>query len=466
MKWRQGCQGASCRRRGSKLLLPARKYDRGVIAPLPRPGLGFALGLGFLALTAAGQSPGPPIVESRDMEPQVGELLGRLADEVRAAPADAGVWLVYGETLHAHGLIAEAAGCYRRALELLPGGDVTRLTAHYLLAHALRGSDPGEAAGTLAAGVAEHPGYPPALIFLGELREELGDRDGAAAAYREALEVEPGSALGLFRLGSVLLAGGDAREALPLLERALVLAPDAGAARSALVRAWSAVGTRDRAREIADAGAERPTGGLPALEDPIHFRMNDRDISSPRLLERARAARGEGRLADAESLYRDLARIRPRDADVLAEFGAVLGGRDKSAEAEPFYRDAVALDPEQALARFGLGVLRAREGNLPAAEYEFRASLESRPEEPQTHAALGDVLLRQRRFEPALTALQRAGQLDPTDAASRILAAVALAELGRFPEAWAAVHEARDLGAEPPERFLAALREKHPEPGR
>ena len=120
----------------------------------------------------------------------------------------------------------------------------------------------------------------------------------------------------------------------------------------------------------------------------------------------------------------------------------------------------------KALARFGLGVLRAREGNLAAAEYEFRASLESRPEEPQTHAALGDVLLRQRRFEPALSALQRARQLDPTDGASRILAAVALAELGRFPEAWAAVHEARDLGAEPPERFLAALRAKHPEPGR
>ena len=256
------------------------------------------------------------------------------------------------------------------------------------------------------------------------------------------------------------------RRLFPCSSAALVLAPDAGAARSALVRAWSAVGNRDRAREVADAGAERPSGGLPALEDPIHFRMNDRDISSPRLLERARAARGEGRLADAESLYRDLARIRPRDADVLAEFGAVLGGRDKSAEAEPFYRDAVALDPGQALARFGLGVLRAREGNLAAAEYEFRESLKSRPEEPQTHAALGDVLLRQRRFEPALTALQRAGQLDPTDGASRILAAVALAELGRFPEAWAAVHEARDLGAEPPEGFLAALREKHPEPGR
>ncbi len=439
-----------------------------MIASHPRPGLpfGFALGFGFLALTAAGQSLGPPMVDSRGMEPQVGALLDRLAEGVRTQPENAGAWLEYGETLHAHGLVREAVECYRQALELIPAGDVTRLTARYLLAHAVRGRDPGAAAEALAAAVEEHPGYPPSLVFLGELREEVGDRPGAETAYRQALDVDPGSALALFRLGSVRLAADDARQAIPLLARALALAPESGAARSALARAWSVAGDRDQARKVAEAGERRPPGGLPPIEDPIHFRMNARDISSPRLLESARAARSEGRLGDAESLYRDLARIRPRDADVLAEFGAILDQRGRSGEAEPLYRDAVALDPEQALARFGLGVLRAREGNLPAAEYEFGESLKSRPEEPQTHAALGDVLLRQRRFEPALAALERARHLDPQDAESRVLAAVALAELGRFEEAWIAVHEAQELDAEVPESFLAALRAKHPEPGR
>ena len=76
------------------------------------------------------------------------------------------------------------------------------------------------------------------------------------------------------------------------------------------------------------------------------------------------------------------------------------------------------------------------------------------------------MLLRQRRFGPALAALERARHLDPQDAESRVLAAVALAELGRFEEAWIAVHEAQELDAEVPESFLAALRAKHPEPGR
>ncbi len=431
-----------------------------------RYGLLGGLVLAFAAATVFGQAPEPPVADGRNMEPQVSLLLDRLVEELRTRPEDPARWLEYGETLHAHGLVSDAAECYRAALELLPAGDVTRLTARYLLAHALRGADRAVAAEVLEAAVAEHPGYPPSLLFLGELREELGDRTAAEVRYRQALELDPGSALALFRLGSIELAMGEAREALALLERALALAPDAGAVRAALARAWNAAGDRDRGRAVLDAGEARPDAGLPPIEDPVHFRMTERDISSPRLLERARAARGAGRLEDAEILYRDLARIRPRDADVLAELGAVLDQRGRPGEAEPWYRDAVALDPGQALARFGLGVLRAREGNLPAAEYEFRESLESRPDEPQTHTALGDVLLRQHRFGPALAALERAARLDPEDGPSRVLAAVALAELGRFEEAWRAVHEARERGAEAPEGFLTALREKHPEPGR
>ena len=431
-----------------------------------RRALPACLVLAFAAATVFGQSPKPPVADGRNMEPQVALLLDRLVEELRTGPEAPARWLEYGETLHAHGLVNEAAECYRAALQLLPPGDVTRLTARYLLAHALRGIDRPGAATALEAAVAEHPGYPPSLLFLGELREELGDRSAAGARYRQALDLDPGSALALFRLGSIELALGEAREAIALLERALALAPDAGGVRAALARAWNAAGDRERGREVLGAGEGRPDAGLPPIEDPIHFRMSERDVSSPRLLERARAARGAGRLDDAEILYRDLARIRPRDADVLAEFAAVLDQRGRPGEAEARYRDAVALDPGQALARFGLGVLRAREGNLSAAEYEFRQSLESRPGEPQTHAALGDVLLRQRRFEPALAALEHARRLDPEDGPSRVLAAVALAELGRFEEAWRAVHEARDLGAEVPEGFVTALRAKHPEPGR
>ena len=400
------------------------------------------------------------------MEPQVAALLAGLAGEVAARPADPGVWLGYGEALHAHGLVAEAARCYRETARLAPAAGAAGFASRYLLAHALRGSTPAEAAAALEEALEGDPGYAPGLVLLGEIREERGDRSGARTAYEGALDLMPGSGLALFRLGSLRLLDGEPREAIPPLERALAAEPDAGAVRSALAQAWNAAGDRERAREVLRQAGGGTGSGLPGIEDPIHFRMTGRDISSPRLLERARAARDSGRLPEAEERYRQLTRIRPRDAGALAGLGAVLDQRGRPEEAEPLYRDAVALDPDQALARFGLGALMAREGDLAGAEFQFRAALAARPDEAEAHAALGDVLLRQRRFGAALASLESAARLDPADGAVRVFTAVALAELGRFEEAWEAVHEARRLGAEAPAGFLAALREKHPEPVR
>ena len=424
------------------------------------------LAFGLAAAAVHGQSVPPPVVDSGAMERQIGELLERLAGEVGARPSDPGAWLAYGESLQAHGLVVEAAVCFRRAAALSRAGEGTGLAARYLLAHAVRGSAPAEAAEVLEAALAAHPGYAPAHVLLGEVREELGDRTGAGAAFERAIQLDAESGLALFRLGALRLADGEPRAAIPLLEGALAAEPGAGAVRATLAQAWNRAGDRERAREVIRLGGDGAGDGLPGIEDPIHFRMTERDISSPRLLERARAARQAGRFAEAERRYRDLARIRSRDPIVLAEFGAVLDRWGRPGEAEPLYRDAIALDPDQALARFGLGALRAREGDLAAAEFQFRASVAARPEEAKAHTALGDVLLRGRRFEEALTALERATRLDPQDGAARLLAGVALAELGRFAAAWEAVHEARGLGVDAPENFLAALRAKHPEPVR
>ena len=90
---------------------------------------GLAIGFGLVAVGTGGQEGGPPDVDRRGMEPQVGELLARLSEGIRSGPEGAAAWLEYGETLHAHGLVREAAECYRAALALLPAGDVVRLSS-------------------------------------------------------------------------------------------------------------------------------------------------------------------------------------------------------------------------------------------------------------------------------------------------------------------------------------------------
>jgi len=62
---------------------------------------------------------------------------------------------------------------------------------------------PDEAGRELDRALGRNPRYVPALLNLGNLCEDLGDRDGARAAYLQALEVEPGNLLALSRLAGV-----------------------------------------------------------------------------------------------------------------------------------------------------------------------------------------------------------------------------------------------------------------------
>ena len=72
---------------------------------------------------------------------------------------------------------------------------------------------PQEALGELEAALAINRDYVPALLNLGNLHEDRGDREAARQAYARAVELEPGNALALARLAGV----SDADQ--PLIER-------------------------------------------------------------------------------------------------------------------------------------------------------------------------------------------------------------------------------------------------------
>ena len=65
---------------------------------------------------------------------------------------------------------------------------------------------PEEAKAELEAALATNPVYLPALLNLGNLHEDLGDRKAAQETYRRALEVAPDDALALSRLAGVVEA--------------------------------------------------------------------------------------------------------------------------------------------------------------------------------------------------------------------------------------------------------------------
>jgi tetratricopeptide (TPR) repeat protein len=95
-----------------------------------------------------------------------------------------------------------ALDSYARALDLgIRDPEEVRLNRAVILSDYLH--RPADAARELDAALATNPAYVPALLNLGNLREDLGDRPGARAAYERALAVEPGDSLALARLAGV-----------------------------------------------------------------------------------------------------------------------------------------------------------------------------------------------------------------------------------------------------------------------
>ncbi len=105
------------------------------------------------------------------------------------------------------------------------------------------------------------------LCRLGKAREHSGDAAGALAAYRKAREIDPTSLPALKGLAAILGPGGDAREALPVLEGLLSHHADAlSPAEVAVACGWvGQILERQGVTERAVESFER------ALEiDPLH----------------------------------------------------------------------------------------------------------------------------------------------------------------------------------------------------
>lgn len=132
---------------------------------------------------------------------------------------------------------------------------------------------PDDARRELEQALDRNPSYVPALLNLGNLREDLGDREGARAAYAQALDIEPGDILALARLAGVSHASdldeGLAASLKAALARPGLSAPEQADLGFALAGLLNAAGRHDDAfAAVADANAaSRLSAGAAARYD-------------------------------------------------------------------------------------------------------------------------------------------------------------------------------------------------------
>jgi predicted TPR repeat methyltransferase len=124
----------------------------------------------------------------------------------------------------------------------------------------------------------------------------------------------------------------------------------------------------------------------------------------------------EGRLAEAEEIYREILRATPEQPDALHFLGVLCHQLGRNAEAITLLRQAVARAPDYADAYNNLGNILKLEGCLAEAREAFQTVIKLKPGQAAGYNNLGVVLKEQGNLAEAIEVYDRALALEPDNA--------------------------------------------------
>jgi len=154
-------------------------------------------------------------------------------------------------------------------------------------------------------------------------------------------------------------------------------------------------------------------------------------------LQQAIARHRQGRLVEAEALYRAVLQASPRHFDALHGLGLLALQTGRAAEAATLVGQALAANPHHAEALLNFGVAMKETRRLPEALDSFDRALRLKPDCAEAHYNRAAVLQALDRPQEALAGYERALAIKPDYAEARLNCGIALHALGRLEEALA-----------------------------
>jgi tetratricopeptide (TPR) repeat protein len=274
-----------------------------------------------------------------------------------------------------------------------------------------------EAAAELQAAIAINPYNPSWHFNLGLTLEALEEYERACKAYRAALELLPNDIETLNCLGVNLTRLGQYAEALQCFTRIEKIDPAYEPAFCNRIVTYAEMGQHEEA-EVMFYLAQQ------IKEDcPLCYYNIGNSLYARRLYDRAifcwlktirldpkhphanvRIAEtywAKGDLASARKYYEAELHVSPADADVLVDFGELLGDLGQWDQAEDKFRRALELAADNPSAHFCLGELAIRRGQPAIAETHFRQVLQLDKDFAGIHARLAQALIRQGHIQEA-----------------------------------------------------------------
>ena len=263
------------------------------------------------------------------------------------------------------------------------------------------------------------------LGLLGAVLTKMNNFEDAEKYLRMTIDLAPTFAKPHEDLGHVLLEMKRPNEAIEVLKKATRLDPKLDLAFLNLGKALAAVGKGKEADE--------------AFEKSFNL--------SPERKALAQAAEcfKEGRLEEAEKIYREVIRKNPNNVDAMRLMGILAARLKRIGAAEKFFRKAIEIAPDFTGVIVDLGKLLQEDGRFEDAISSFKKAIEMEPENARFYDLLGYALEPAALTYDAIEAHQKAIELNPKLAGAWLGLGHSLKTVGRQEEAIEAYHQCYKL---------------------
>ena len=170
--------------------------------------------------------------------------------------------------------------------------------------------------------------------------------------------------------------------------------------------------------------------------------------------QQALALINQGRLQEAEAIYRRLIKQGAGNHLVFGNLGAICIMQGRTQEAITFLKQALAIKPDFPDALGNLGMALKEQGNLDAAVASYRQALNLKPNYPDALNGLGIILKEQGNLDAAVVSYRQALDLKPNYPEALTNLGAALGEQGNLDAAVLCFRQALDLKPDFPEALF------------
>ncbi|HHY86624.1 MAG TPA: tetratricopeptide repeat protein [Verrucomicrobia bacterium] len=299
---------------------------------------------------------------------------------------------------------AEAWKLALSALAQAPTNDIAPL----LLAQSARGPEQITQARQHLEELMRSAGATPALkVGIGALLLREGNIEGAEAAFREAIALDPQSPSGHHALGGLFVMTGNISNAIAELKTAAGLAPLRSPQRLQYAELLGRAGQPDEAERVLTEITRGAPDFLPAWIG---------------LAEMALARRNYDACAAhiSQALARD-----PRHVEALLLRGRLKLVQGKLDEAIAEFGRLASIYPRSPFVRYQLGLAALRKGDTARAMVEFNAAVAIEPNYDDAVLMQAQLNLRRNNPQPAINALTDLVRRQPQLAGAHLLLAAA-----------------------------------------